>query len=59
MAQSVQRLATGWTAESWQVQEFSFLHAVQTGSGVHPTSYTMGTGGTFPGVKRPMHEPDH
>jgi hypothetical protein len=27
------------------------LHVVQTGSGVHPTSYPMGTGGTFPGVK--------
>jgi hypothetical protein len=25
---------------------------VKTGSGVHPTSYTMGTGGSFPGVKR-------
>jgi hypothetical protein len=24
---------------------------VQTGSGVHPTSYTMGTGGSFPGGK--------
>jgi hypothetical protein len=25
---------------------------VQTGSGAHPASYTMGTGGSFPGVKR-------
>jgi hypothetical protein len=25
---------------------------VQTGSGAHPASYTMGTGGTFPGGKR-------
>jgi hypothetical protein len=25
---------------------------VQTGSGVHSTSYTMGTGGSLPGVKR-------
>jgi hypothetical protein len=32
-------------------QEFSLLHVVQTGSGVHPTSYTMGTKGTFPGGK--------
>jgi hypothetical protein len=24
---------------------------VQTGSGVHPTSYPMGTGGSFPGGK--------
>jgi hypothetical protein len=29
---------------------------VQTGSGVHPISYTMGTGGSFPGVKRPERE---
>jgi hypothetical protein len=28
-------------------------------SGVHPTSYTMGTGGSFPGVKRPGREADH
>jgi hypothetical protein len=32
---------------------------VQTGSGVHPTSYPMGTGGSFPGVKRPEREADH
>jgi hypothetical protein len=33
-------------------QEFSLLHVVQTGSGVHPTSYPMATGGSFPrGVK--------
>jgi hypothetical protein len=25
-----------------------FLYVVQTGSGVHPTSYPMGTGGSFP-----------
>jgi hypothetical protein len=24
---------------------FSLLHIFQTGSGVHPTSYSMGTGG--------------
>jgi hypothetical protein len=32
--------------------KFSLLHIVQTVSGVHPTSYKMGTGGSFPGVKR-------
>jgi hypothetical protein len=32
-------------------QEFSLLHVVQTGSEVHPTSYPMGTGGSFPGDK--------
>jgi hypothetical protein len=56
IAQSVQRLATGWTTkgsefESRWGQEFSLLHVVQTGSGVHPASYTMDTGGSFPGGK--------
>jgi hypothetical protein len=56
IAQSVQRLATGWTIEgsefkSQQDQEFSLLHVVQIGCGVHPTSYPMGTGGSFPGGK--------
>jgi hypothetical protein len=32
---------------------------IQTGSGVHPTSYPMGTGGSSPGVKRPGREADH
>jgi hypothetical protein len=38
---------------------FSLLHIVQTGSGVHPTSYKMGTEGSFPGVKRQGREADH
>jgi hypothetical protein len=29
----------------------SVLHVVHTGSGVHPTSYPMGTGDSFPGGK--------
>jgi hypothetical protein len=33
------------------VQEFSLLQIVQTGSEVHPTSYPMGTGGSFAGGK--------
>jgi hypothetical protein len=37
--------------ESQYGQEFSLLYVVQTGSGVHPTSYPMDTGGSFPGVK--------
>jgi hypothetical protein len=40
-------------------QEFLLLHVVQTGPGVHPTSYPMGTGGSFLGVKRPGREADH
>jgi hypothetical protein len=30
---------------------FSLLHSVQTGSDVHPASYPMGAGGSFPGDK--------
>jgi hypothetical protein len=32
-------------------EEFSSILCVQTGSGAHPASCTMGTGGPFPGVK--------
>jgi hypothetical protein len=57
-------LATGWTIEgskfeSRQGQEFFLLHVVQTGSGAHPASYPMGTGGCFLGVKRQGREADH
>jgi hypothetical protein len=37
--------------ESRQGQVFSPFHVFQTGPGVHPTSYPVGTGGTFPGGK--------
>jgi hypothetical protein len=30
---------------------FSLRHHVQTGSGVHPASYLIGTWGSFPGSK--------
>jgi hypothetical protein len=33
-------------------KDFSSSLFVQTGSGAHPASCTMGTGGPFPGVKR-------
>jgi hypothetical protein len=52
----------GWTTkvfEPWECQEFSVLHVVHTSSEVHPTSYPMGNGGSFPGVKRPRREADH
>jgi hypothetical protein len=39
--------------------EFSLLHVVQTGSGTHPTSYPMGTGDIFLGIKRPGREGGH
>ena len=35
-----------------------FPTPIQTGPGVHPASYTMGTG-SFPGVKRPVRRLDH
>jgi hypothetical protein len=48
-------IATGSTEgsefESRWGKEFSLLHAIHTGSGVHETSYQMGTGGSFPGCK--------
>jgi hypothetical protein len=31
---------------------FSSLYSFQTGSGAYPASYPMGTGGSFPGIKR-------
>jgi hypothetical protein len=40
-------------------QEFSLLHVVQTGSGAHPYSYPVGTGGSFFGAKGPGRETDH
>jgi hypothetical protein len=33
------------------MQDSSLLHSIQTGSGAHLASYTMGTGGSFPGGK--------
>jgi hypothetical protein len=55
-AQSVQRLATGWTIvglelESRLGQEYSLLQVVQTGSGADPASYPIGTRGSYPGGK--------
>jgi hypothetical protein len=38
---------------------FPFLSNVQTGSGAHPVSYQMGTGGSSPGVKWPVREANH
>jgi hypothetical protein len=41
-------------------KDFSSSLCVQTGSGAHPASCTMGTGGPFPGVKaRPGRDADH
>jgi hypothetical protein len=43
-----------------RAKDFSSILCVQTGSGAHPASCTMGTGGPFPGVKaRPGRDADH
>jgi hypothetical protein len=49
---SVVGTATGYGLDDRGVgvrygQEFSLLHVVHTGSGVHPASYSMGTGVSF------------
>jgi hypothetical protein len=42
------------------VKDFSSILCVQTGSGAHPASCTMGTGGPFPGDKaRTGRDADH
>ena len=51
IAQSIQRLATGWTVRGSKAGWGSIFSApVQTGSGAHPASCTTGTV-SFPGVK--------
>jgi hypothetical protein len=41
-------------------KDFSSIPCVQTGSGTHPASCTMGTGGPFHGGKaRPGRDADH
>jgi hypothetical protein len=43
-----------------EAKDFSSILCVQTGSGAHPASCTVGTGGRFPGVKaRPGCDADH
>jgi hypothetical protein len=54
MAQSVQRLCYGLDYRDSRVRfpagtgDFSLHHLVQNGSGAHPASYPIGTGGCFP-----------
>jgi hypothetical protein len=55
-------LQAGWPGfDSLKGQGLSLLQSVHTGSGAHPVSYTMGTGGgaISPGKKRPGREADH
>jgi hypothetical protein len=44
---------------SAEAGNFSLHYSVQNGSGAHPASYSMGTRGSFPEVKRPGREADH
>jgi hypothetical protein len=51
---SIYLILPGWTTEgpsSSPGRVNNFLHVVQTGAGVHTTSYPMGTGSSFPGSK--------
>jgi hypothetical protein len=54
IALSVQRLGYGLDDRGSRVQfpavvgNFSLHHGVQNGSGAHPASYPIGTGGSFP-----------
>jgi hypothetical protein len=63
VARSVQCLTTDWTAgvrSPTEAEDFSSNLCVQTGCWAHPASYTVGTGGSFPGGKaRPGRDADH
>jgi hypothetical protein len=63
VAQAVKCLTTGWTIGVRSLigaEDFSSSPCVQIGSGAHPASYTMGTGGLFPVCKeRPGRDADH
>jgi hypothetical protein len=63
VAQSVQCLPTDWTAgvrSLTEAEDFFSNLCVQTGSGAHPASCTVGTGGSLSGGKaRPGRDADH
>jgi hypothetical protein len=63
VAQSVQCLTTNWATGFRSLagaKNFSSSICVQTGSGVHPCPYLMGTGGPFSGGKASLgHDTDH
>ena len=58
IAQSVQRLTTGWTSGDRVPVGMRYSIPIQTGVGVHPASCTMGTG-SFLGAKRSVRGIDH
>jgi hypothetical protein len=63
VAESVKCLTMDWTAgvrSPIEAEDFSSNLCIQTGSGAHPASYTVGTGGSFPGGKvQPGRDADH
>jgi hypothetical protein len=61
-------IMSGYGLNDWAIgvrspagaKDFYSSLCIQTGSGAHPASYTMGTGGPFPGGKaRPGRDADH
>jgi hypothetical protein len=58
IVQSLQRLATGWTAGDPIQVLVTFPALVQTGPRAHPASHTMGTE-SLQGLKRPGRGVDH
>jgi hypothetical protein len=61
-------IVSGYGLKDWAIEVrspaeakyFSSSLCIQTGSGDHPASCTMGTGGPFPGAKpRPGRDADH
>jgi hypothetical protein len=46
-----EKVQKGSEFEFGKVKNFSLLNVVQTGSGTHPASYPIGTGGFIPGGK--------
>jgi hypothetical protein len=63
VSQSVECLTTDWTTgvrSPTEAEDFSSGLCIQTGSGAHPASCAMGTGGLFPGGKaRSGRDADH
>jgi hypothetical protein len=53
----------GWRAKESFITDrdrrFFAFHSIQTGSGVHQTSCTVGTRTCVRGIKQPLHEIDH
>jgi hypothetical protein len=48
-----------WGSNPGRGKRFSLLQNAETGSGVYPASYSMGTRSSFSGGKAAGHETDH